>query len=165
TDDSSARGILEDGDVIVALNGEEVTSSSELADSVSAMSPGDDVDVTFRRDGVDKTVMITLTEASEQSGHSTDGSGSSSPSSPANGGSGGSGESGGGALGIVVADQPPDDVDIRFNLVDVGGPSAGLMFSLSVVDQLSPGELSGGQFVAGTGTITPSGRVGPIGGI
>ena len=48
---------------------------------------------------------------------------------------------------------------------DVGGPSAGLMFSLGIYDKLTPGDLTGGKFIAGTGTITPEGQVGPIGGI
>ncbi len=54
---------------------------------------------------------------------------------------------------------------VSFNLADVGGPSAGLMFSLAVVDKLSPGALNGGMHVAGTGTIDSDGVVGPIGGI
>ncbi len=48
---------------------------------------------------------------------------------------------------------------------DIGGPSAGLMFSLGVYDTLTPGSLTGGNDVAGTGTIDEQGRVGPIGGI
>jgi len=59
----------------------------------------------------------------------------------------------------------PRTGDIRISLGDIGGPSAGLMFALSVVDKLTPGEITGGRFVAGTGTITQDGRVGPIGGI
>jgi PDZ domain-containing protein len=54
---------------------------------------------------------------------------------------------------------------IDFNLANIGGPSAGLMFSLAVVDKLTTGDLNGGKFVAGTGTITGDGKVGPIGGI
>jgi PDZ domain-containing protein len=54
---------------------------------------------------------------------------------------------------------------IKFQLDDVGGPSAGLMFALGIVDQLTPGDLNGGQYLAGTGTISPDGQVGPIGGI
>lgn len=50
-------------------------------------------------------------------------------------------------------------------LQDVGGPSAGLMFALGIVDKLTPTDLTGGRFVAGTGTIDDSGKVGPIGGI
>jgi PDZ domain-containing protein len=50
-------------------------------------------------------------------------------------------------------------------LNNVGGPSAGMMFALGIIDTLTPGELNGGQDVAGTGTITADGTVGPIGGI
>ena len=54
---------------------------------------------------------------------------------------------------------------IDFNLANIGGPSAGLMFSLAVVDKLTTGDLNGAKFVAGTGTINGDGKVGPIGGI
>ena len=57
----------------------------------------------------------------------------------------------------------PFSIDIK--LADVGGPSAGLMFSLGIYDKLTPGSLTGGKFVAGTGTIDDDGKVGPIGGI
>ena len=70
-----------------------------------------------------------------------------------------------GYLGVTPAEKPDVPFTVKFNLADVGGPSAGLMFSLAVVDKLSPGELSNGDFVAGTGTIDAAGTVGPIGGI
>ena len=54
---------------------------------------------------------------------------------------------------------------MKISVGDVGGPSAGLMFSLGIYDKLTPEELTGGRFIAGTGTITPEGQVGPIGGI
>ena len=54
---------------------------------------------------------------------------------------------------------------MRIGLKDVGGPSAGLMFALGIVDKLTPGSLTGGAFVAGTGEIDDNGKVGPIGGI
>jgi Lon-like protease len=57
----------------------------------------------------------------------------------------------------------PFTIDIK--LADVGGPSAGLMFALGIYDKLTPGSLTGGEFVAGTGTIDDDGKVGPIGGI
>ena len=57
----------------------------------------------------------------------------------------------------------PFQVDIRIE--DVGGPSAGMMFALGVIDKLTPGSLTGGRHVAGTGTICGDGTVGPIGGI
>ena len=70
-----------------------------------------------------------------------------------------------GYLGIGVLDAPWAPFTIDFNLANVGGPSAGLMFSLAVVDKLTTGDLNDGKFVAGTGTITGDGKVGPIGGI
>ncbi|PZT69376.1 hypothetical protein DN402_21510 [Streptomyces sp. SW4] len=57
------------------------------------------------------------------------------------------------------------DVDVTLRLADVGGPSAGLLFALGIVDKLDTGDLTGGRVVAGTGTITPSGKVGPVGGV
>jgi Lon-like protease len=54
---------------------------------------------------------------------------------------------------------------IRIESGDIGGPSAGLMWSLGLDDLLTPGDLTGGKVVAGTGTIDPQGKVGPIGGI
>ena len=54
---------------------------------------------------------------------------------------------------------------VNINVGDVGGPSAGMMFSLGIMDKLTPGAMTGGKSIAGTGTITPEGEVGPIGGI
>jgi Lon-like protease len=70
-----------------------------------------------------------------------------------------------GYLGVSVLDAPWAEFTIDFNLANVGGPSAGLMFSLAVIDKLTTGDLNGGKFVAGTGTITDDGKVGSIGGI
>ncbi|MBQ1092615.1 S16 family serine protease [Streptomyces sp. B93] len=62
-----------------------------------------------------------------------------------------------------------DDVKVTLELADVGGPSAGLLFSLGIVDKLdgdgSGGDLTGGRVIAGTGTIDPDGTVGPVGGV
>jgi PDZ domain-containing protein len=54
---------------------------------------------------------------------------------------------------------------VEISLDKVGGPSAGMMFALGIVDSVTPGNLTGGRHIAGTGTITPEGAVGPIGGI
>ncbi|MEU8134130.1 S16 family serine protease [Streptodolium elevatio] len=59
----------------------------------------------------------------------------------------------------------PNQVKVKLNLADVGGPSAGLMFSLGIVDQLGTQNLTGGRIIAGTGTIDDAGKVGPIGGV
>ena len=70
-----------------------------------------------------------------------------------------------GFLGIGVVEAPWAPFKIDFNLANIGGPSAGLVFSLAVVDKLTTGDLSGNKFVAGTGTIASDGKVGSIGGI
>lgn len=54
---------------------------------------------------------------------------------------------------------------VKINLADIGGPSAGLMFALGIIDKLTPGNLTGGRFIAGTGEIEPTGAIDPIGGI
>ena len=66
-------------------------------------------------------------------------------------------------VGISMVDPFPFEIEIASG--DVGGPSAGLMFSLGLYDTLTPGDLTGGRTIAGTGTLTPQGGVGPIGGI
>lgn len=137
---SGAEGVLEPGDVIVAVDGTPVTSNAGLTGLIAAHAPGDEVTVAFRRGDTEKTSAVMLSQPSDPSRE-------------------------GGVLGVTVAEEAPADLDVTFNLTDIGGPSAGLMFSLALVDKLSPGELSGGAFVAGTGTIDPTGKVGPIGGI
>ena len=67
-------------------------------------------------------------------------------------------------LGVVLARLPKDGT-VTVDLGGVGGPSAGLMFSLGIVDVLTPGDLTGGRFIAGTGAITADGVVQNIGGI
>ena len=68
-------------------------------------------------------------------------------------------------IGVVTRDKATYPFTVRISLKDVGGPSAGLMFALGIVDKLTPGSLTGGKFIAGTGTIDDDGKVGPIGGI
>lgn len=70
-----------------------------------------------------------------------------------------------GFLGVLPLDRADVPFEIKISLTDVGGPSAGLLFALSIVDKLTPGELNGGQSVAGTGEINDKGEVGRIGGI
>lgn len=74
-------------------------------------------------------------------------------------------ESGAYRLGLLVGYKYDFPVDVNLKLADVGGPSGGMMFALGIYDKLTPGKLTGGQFVAGTGTIDAAGNVGPIGGI
>ncbi|MGO2003429.1 YlbL family protein [Arthrobacter rhombi] len=68
-------------------------------------------------------------------------------------------------LGVYLGTRYTFPFDVKFTLSDVGGPSAGMMFALGIIDTLTPGDLTGGKNIAGTGTIDADGKVGPIGGI
>lgn len=137
--DGAASGRLQQGDELLRVDGRPVDTAQQVIDLLRGRAPGDPVEVTFRRgDSPEQTVTITLGPG-EQPGR--------------------------GYLGVTVADEPDVDFDITISLADVGGPSAGLMFALSVVDKLTPGALTDGTFIAGTGTIDAGGSVGPIGGI
>lgn len=135
-----AQGKLESGDELVQVNGAPVTTSEQVQAVMKDTKPGEQIPVVYRRKGVEGSASITLAPGPD-------------PKDPK------------GVMGIVLADRPQVPFTVDFNLANIGGPSAGLMFSLAVVDKLSPGELNGGKFVAGTGTIDPAGQVGPIGGI
>lgn len=138
--DSPADGVLEPDDILLSVGGVAVADPAAVRAETSGKSPGDKVDIEFRRGLDTQTATVTLAK------------------NPA------AGEQGG-FLGISLYETPLSDLDVTFNLAGIGGPSAGLMFSLALVDKLSPGELNGGKFVAGTGTIDENGAVGPIGGI
>jgi Lon-like protease len=137
TDGSPAAAALKVGDEIDTVAGKPVDSPTAVADALVDTKPGQSVAVDYRRDGQQGVADVVL---------------GSSPDRPQ------------GLLGVRPGIEPRDG-DITISLGDIGGPSAGLMFALSVVDKLTPGEITGGRFVAGTGTITQDGQVGPIGGI
>ncbi|MDI3389937.1 hypothetical protein QIS99_27645 [Streptomyces sp. B-S-A8] len=73
------------------------------------------------------------------------------------------------AAALNYLDESPQDVRVELQMEDVGGPSAGLLFTLGIIDKLdgdgSGGDLTGGRTIAGTGTITADGKVGPVGGV
>ncbi|UXA19383.1 PDZ domain-containing protein [Mycobacterium sp. SMC-4] len=130
---------LQPGDAIDGVNNRPVASLEEFQALLADTEPGETIQVDYRRKNAPAGVAeITLGEH---------------PDRPH------------GFLGIGVLDAPWAPYSISFNLANVGGPSAGLMFSLAVVDKLTTGELNGGKFVAGSGTITGDGKVGSIGGI
>lgn len=142
--DGPAAAVLREGDRLLRVNGAPVQTVAALQDVVGSTPPGATVPVTYQRDGVESTAPVTLGTRPDADG---------------------SADTGRGYLGINAKETPAVPFTIDFNLADIGGPSAGLMFSLAVIDKLTPGELNGGDFVAGTGTIDPDGDVGPIGGI
>ncbi|GAA4901454.1 PDZ domain-containing protein [Streptomyces coeruleoprunus] len=148
---SPAEGRLHAGDVIKAVDGTPVKVPQDVAKIVTKRRPGQTVEFTIvpakeaaaaekaRRDPT-VTEDITLTTKA-------------------------AGDENRAIVGIQAGTDHtfPFTIDIRLD--DVGGPSAGLMFALGIVDKLTPGPLTGGRFVAGTGTIDDTGKVGPIGGI
>ena len=138
-EDSPAADLLKHGDVILSVDGKQVSGPKQMSRIIRGAGPGARLPIDLRRDGEDRSVSVVTVA---------------NPDDPELG-----------YLGItlgVIADSP---VTVDFNLDDVGGPSAGLIFSLGIVDKLTPGELLDDRFVAGTGTMDYDGRVGRIGGI
>jgi Lon-like protease len=127
------------GDRLLAVDGREVRTAQQVVDVLANSRPGQLVQVRFQRgDVAPQETAITLgTGVRPDRGY----------------------------LGVGVTDSPVVNFGITISLADVGGPSAGLIFALAIVDKLTPGSLTGDTFVAGTGEIATDGRVGPVGGI
>jgi PDZ domain-containing protein len=138
--DAAAAGKLEADDVIIAVDGNPVTSRDQLRSEIGKVRPGEPVTVTFRRDGGKPRDVSIMTRSSRDD-----------PKRP--------------MIGVSTTEKHTYPFTVRIRLSDVGGPSAGLMFALGIVDLLTPGTLTDGETIAGTGTIDVTGAVGPIGGI
>lgn len=139
TDGSAAQGILEEGDVVRSAQGTPVTDAASLRAIVNE-GGGDPVELAIERDGEEMTVSVTPKEVE------TDGETSL-------------------MIGVQLMQDYDFPIDVTIQLNNVGGPSAGMMFALGIMDTLTPDQLNGGEQVAGTGTIAADGTVGPIGGI
>ncbi|MFD8547561.1 PDZ domain-containing protein [Streptomyces sp. NPDC059649] len=146
-----ADGRLHAGDVIKAVDGTEVKQAGDVAKLVTQHKPGE-------------KVVFTIIPAKDAAAAEKQGKKPAAatrqitvPTQKA--------DNGRAIVGIApgVDHVFPFPIDVK--LADVGGPSAGLMFALGIVDKLTPGNITGGRFVAGTGTIDDNGKVGPIGGI
>ncbi|MCW2766521.1 MAG: hypothetical protein JWO11_2480 [Nocardioides sp.] len=136
-DGAPASGKLQVRDIFLEANGTLVTSSNDLKKAITGTQPGQPVRFTVLRGGkkVEVSVVPKVKDGQPQVGIQLGG-------------------------GFVF----PFEVSVNIDPT-IGGPSAGLMFSLGIYDTLTPGSLTGGQTVAGTGTIDATGKVGPIGGI
>ncbi|HEU0192532.1 MAG TPA: PDZ domain-containing protein [Mycobacterium sp.] len=138
-DPGPSAGALQPGDAVQAVNGTPVTTVDQFTALIADTRPGQVAVIDYRRKNAPPgAVRITLGTGKEHD-H--------------------------GFLGIAVLDAAWAPFRVDFNLGNVGGPSAGLMFSLAVVDKLTTGVLAGTDFIAGTGTIKANGDVGAIGGI
>lgn len=150
---SPAEGRLHAGDVIKSVDGTAVKAPDDVAKLVTKHKPGEKVVFTV----VPAKEQAAAEKAGKTATATTDVTITTAKSSD-------SGASRA-IVGISAGTDHTFPFSIDIKLADVGGPSAGLMFALGIVDKLTPGDLTGGKFVAGTGTIDDSGTVGPIGGI
>ena len=142
-EDSPAAGRLKPRDVILAVNGAETGSATEVVEAVRAEPIGSRIPFDVRRDVDGEPTTTTVTVVSAEN-----------PDKP-----------GVPYVGVNVGPYAVPDFSIDFTLKGVGGPSAGLMFATGIIDKLTPEDLAQGRHIAGTGTITADGKVGPIGGI
>lgn len=132
-----AAGALRLEDVIVSVDGERPGSLEELVNAIADREVGEEVTLGVRRDGRTRTVTLETADiGNDRAG-----------------------------VGVVLEPKYDYPYEVRIDAGHVGGPSAGMMFALAVRDRLTPGAMTGGKSVAGTGTIADSGRIGPIGGI
>ncbi|TFB71433.1 PDZ domain-containing protein [Cryobacterium glaciale] len=135
-DGSPAEGVIEPEDQISAVNGTPVANVAELRAALQTNGAETAASLDIVRGGVAETVEVTPID-----------------------------NDGTIVAGVNVSVAYDFPIEVQIQLDKVGGPSAGLMFALGIIDKLTPGELQGGENVAGTGTIDQSGAVGPIGGI
>jgi PDZ domain-containing protein len=131
-----ADGVLKAGDVITKVDGQPVTSQGSLTRLVYAHPAGSTLTLTVIRDGQSRQVDVGTRQSG---GHPV--------------------------MGVQIIEQYKFPFEVKISVGDIGGPSAGMMFSLGIIDKLTKRDLTAGRFIAGTGEIKASGQVQPIGGI
>jgi PDZ domain-containing protein len=140
--DSPSYRKLAAKDVITAVAGRRVATMAELGTVLRETRPGTTVPVAYVRGGRAGTTRVTTIEGQDENGRTR------------------------AVLGVGVTLESTAPFKVSIQLDDrIGGPSAGLMFALGILEKLGPDDLTGGRFIAGTGQIDVSGAVGPIGGI
>jgi PDZ domain-containing protein len=144
--DTPAQNNLRAGDEIVSVDNVVVTTPEQVVSAVRAKPIGSDLSFGVIRKGSKLDVKVT-------SGARDD-----DPATPED-------EAKIPYIGIGIDLSYSANFDIEFGVTGVGGPSAGTMFAVGIIDKLTPGALTEGKVIAGTGTITPDGKVGDIGGI
>lgn len=132
-------GLLLSGDQIATVNGAVFADVTALRAEVADNGVGKPAEIVVLRDGAEVTARVSPVMSE--------------------------GESPAPILGIVVGSDYDFPFVVTIQLENVGGPSAGMMFALGIIDKLTDGNITGGEFIAGTGTISSTGEVGPIGGI
>ena len=151
TGPDQTEGLLQKGDILTSITpaggqATPTTTYTALRELLTTVPVGTTVELGIERDGEPMTVSLTTI-------------------TPPDANSDGSPDSEGSLLGVYLSAEADSDIEATFGLSKVGGPSAGSMFALGIVDELTPGDLTGGKDIAGTGTIALDGSIGPIGGI
>jgi PDZ domain-containing protein len=131
-----AAGVLKTGDVITAVDGKKLTCRADAGTLIRARKPGAPVRLTVNRHGAIRQFRLKTI-----------------------------GDKGNAVVGVGVSETYKFPFQVKINIGNIGGPSAGLMFALGIMDKLTPSGLTGGRFIAGTGEISANGVVSPIGGI
>lgn len=134
-----AAEVLELGDTILEVEGVPITSVDEIRPLIAELQVGDSLSLMVDRAGTQVDLVVELAERDDE------------PGVP--------------MIGVILGEltEPPFPIEIRAG--DVGGPSAGMMHTLAIIDTLTEGELTDGEVIAGTGTIQLDGTIGSIGGI
>lgn len=146
---SPAAGRLREGDLVTRITANGVTTQiaayADLGSVLKKTPPGTTVNIGFTRDGKAMDADVTTSK------HEPDSTGWIKPGS---------------RLGLYLKTSDVKlPIAAKYGVEGIGGPSAGLMFALTIYDRATPGSLGGKARIAGTGTISLSGDVGPIGGI
>lgn len=134
-----AESVLELGDTIVAINGSAITQVADIKPLVEGFGVGDTVVMTVDRAGERLDLTVELAERQDEPGVAM--------------------------IGILLGELTESPFPLAIQAGDIGGPSAGMMHTLAIIDTLTEGELTNGHVIAGTGTIRIDGTVGNIGGI
>lgn len=146
--ESAADGVLVTDDVIIAIDGTEVAFRSDVIDALADKEIGDAVTLTVQR-AVQGSDDIEVIDVDIVLGFHPD-----DPDRP--------------MVGVLLDNNPPIiefPVEVDTDTQNIGGPSAGMMFTLEIMNQLTEQDLTGGRRIAGTGTIARDGTVGGIGGV
>jgi Lon-like protease len=139
TKDSAAQGVLQKGDVIDTADGHKITTADQLRTVVNK-SAGSPIELGIVRDGKASSVSVTPKKTTIDGQEVW-------------------------LIGVTLTNDFDFPIQVTIQLNNVGGPSAGMMFALGIIDKLTPDQLNAGRHIAGTGTIDAEGDVGPIGGI
>jgi PDZ domain-containing protein len=137
TADGASTGKLQTGDIIETVDGTPVTSVQKLLELVTEKPAGTVRQIGYTRDGAKSVVDVTTKAGSDNRPK----------------------------LGVGIKSTQPNPYQLKIKLDKIGGPSAGMMFALGIIDKIKQEDLTNGFIVAGTGTIDDEGNVGPIGGI